>query len=1090
MIRDNIKIFTLIAVVLCYFGVLSQKSMAIAANCLSNISQDIGKFSSLFEKPEGAGIESPLVGKEDDYASLEKITEVQKFLDEAKKAHNLKQSLPNYKKSFISYNEMVAYRDKTIEHLKISEKCIQNYIGGYFDSAASSWMGSSCGYKNDKMYCHYSPEKNASDATESIGSYDILCPDNASYKCYVPITNNFKDRSGISGYLLALYNQAKIDSTQNDDENNDLYISSLDNEDTKTLSKSELDKKGKEGQNEDAMSNLKKPSMEDDMKAEARVNELLNWTIGAEVSKELSNDLRSGTSKFGGGSKRFPLWNDQINFYDQYVDGKYNNIKDYIQNEPLLNLLLDTSDSVNNVFPYQDVVNEEGIVTLSATQQRISAATSIGTLRSAAADGKNTSDEIEQMLEDERLKLSALTLKYKKDLENLNNKKALLYSSLDKNSTKLSDLRDEYNNNLSIIKNADSNTLRSNDALNKNKKFSRNGLVSPFENKLAEDNSENAKNRANALLEKDRLKIQIASLEKKVKDQQKELEDIKQNIEDVRIKYVKNYSDLEKEYKIKVDTTIANRNNTDLAKKIAKATITVSPLAQASKILQCVRDYASKQVDDAIKEIEVLKQDKSIYYPENVSKLHEIHKNMIDKITHIGLEDLSSCSLLMELSQKVIPSVPEDQQNEPREIGAGEQNIMDILSIFANICTDGICETPDTEYFVGIVGKPRDFMAPMSPVDFASAPLREIFHFDITDYNSVVKYYSNKDKIHDNKNVTIIGESFTELDIPEIWKYILKHRAYVEKDIDYADFLNKGSPKNNLVRSGIYPCQSNGNTVDRGALSYTINDTPDKESYGTLAKCNDVDVKAKGGRIGIYDKEARAQTSAGGDLQLSGDVSKSSELGTLLDYVDGKLTFRQELQSALDYINKTEEVEGNYKYYAFNRYFLDRNQFGDYLNQFELEQIAEEAILNMEPQIEEVRKSLNEIFEVFGAELSADFDLTKIDDYNLAVKYLEDYKEKNLQEAKNRIDLIAVTTDNLINKKSKLSHQVKLFEKDSDEAVFLNGDDDLDELEEKIKTSNADAAITNEYQEAGSEEFAKKLEELKAPYCAAYPINN
>ncbi len=64
-------------------------------------------------------------------------------------------------------------------------------------------------------------------------------------------------------------------------------------------------------------------SKEEQIAKENREVDLIPWQIGAEASKLLVE----APEKWGMSNNSFPIWNDVKIFYNQYLDGKYANIK-------------------------------------------------------------------------------------------------------------------------------------------------------------------------------------------------------------------------------------------------------------------------------------------------------------------------------------------------------------------------------------------------------------------------------------------------------------------------------------------------------------------------------------------------------------------------------------------------------------------------------------------------------------------------------------------------------------------------------------------------------------------------------------------
>ena len=216
-------------------------------------------------------------------------------------------------------------------------------------------------------------------------------------------------------------------------------------------------------------------------------------------------------------------------------------------------------------------------------------------------------------------------------------------------------------------------------------------------------------------------------------------------------------------------------------------------VAYADALMNCSREYALLQVKIAKKKINNLKMSEQLYYPSQIGKLHEIHKDLIDSITQINLDDVTS--------------VCGDLVSELSELGINVGALFPELNLFSNICKNVDCYAEDDNYFVGVIARDKDFTAPKRAVTFQSAPLREVFHFDVIDFNNIEKDYESADNVSDNKSLTTNMYSFLHPDvpnddyeIPEIWEYVLTHHAFVEKEIDLIHFFGNDEedrPKGN-----------------------------------------------------------------------------------------------------------------------------------------------------------------------------------------------------------------------------------------------------------------------------------------------------
>lgn len=74
---------------------------------------------------------------------------------------------------------------------------------------------------------------------------------------------------------------------------------------------------------------------------------LLAWKIGAEAAKSLAEDQYSSSPKWGKPKEKFPIWRDQKNFYNQYIDGKYENMKNYLNMLDFGNIALNIAQELN-----------------------------------------------------------------------------------------------------------------------------------------------------------------------------------------------------------------------------------------------------------------------------------------------------------------------------------------------------------------------------------------------------------------------------------------------------------------------------------------------------------------------------------------------------------------------------------------------------------------------------------------------------------------------------------------------------------------------------------------------------------------------
>ena len=86
------------------YRVASASSVIVVMNASADT-----KMESKYDTLDDAGVPSPLEGKEKEYGSMVTISAAKTALNNALRAHNFKQSLPQYRHVFETYNNFKAY---------------------------------------------------------------------------------------------------------------------------------------------------------------------------------------------------------------------------------------------------------------------------------------------------------------------------------------------------------------------------------------------------------------------------------------------------------------------------------------------------------------------------------------------------------------------------------------------------------------------------------------------------------------------------------------------------------------------------------------------------------------------------------------------------------------------------------------------------------------------------------------------------------------------------------------------------------------------------------------------------------------------
>ena len=93
----------------------------------------------VFDKLDKAtGFTDALDGTEEAFENLTVIADIEENLDKSKEFHNAKQHMPKYRSIFKKYQEIKDYHTKTVENLKISGECAQNFLDAYYVEASLS----------------------------------------------------------------------------------------------------------------------------------------------------------------------------------------------------------------------------------------------------------------------------------------------------------------------------------------------------------------------------------------------------------------------------------------------------------------------------------------------------------------------------------------------------------------------------------------------------------------------------------------------------------------------------------------------------------------------------------------------------------------------------------------------------------------------------------------------------------------------------------------------------------------------------------------------------------------------------------------
>lgn len=951
------------------------------------------------EEIETAGVVSSLAGKEEDLKNQTILAESLAAIDEARRMHNLKQQLPNMKDSFVTYNKVKAEHEKTLKHVIQSHYCALSYMDGSYKNEEAVWLGN-CSLGEQYFECKYNPEKSLDDDTPSFGLFDGKC---GTEKCYYMELGDYYKVGGTGGWLANMYKEINADlnptsaryskAAEESGQKNILHMSAQDGDfpagGKSSLAMNDNIENSSSGEDEGENNELKlqineEGILEDVLDREARAADLLTWSLGASLNQQIAADTVSATPKLGEAKDKFPLWVDQMNFYNQYIDEKYNNIGEYIKTEPLYEILVNIGLVVNKTYEYTDDVNSNGIVVKSKEAKRQEVKNKLQELLNGLMEDSSEKAvaKVAALIAQEEAKLKSITDNYLSERRSLEEHRKSLFAKLESVSIKLDKARDDLSKANDDITTADEampidtageeyvKKQKPKDKKTEKERFVRHDLPVeeyPQYKEYNEDNKNQAESKKQAEALKAGLTGQIKSYESERENIRAAIDADEEKIDELRGKYVVKYYEQIQKNNVDIDDISADRLSA--AEKAVAAAISEYPvLAIAQENMEKIRENALKELEVLIEKLNAMKESKEIYYAENNPTVVGLHDEFIAKIAGNG--------------------------------NSGSQD--EISGLLASMFSD-VAENSgaDDKYFVGIIPQKKDFAAPKAPVKFSSAPVREIFHFDIEDYDSIDKHFDSGEDIPEtNENVLLVGQIFIDsyqssvddyvtvtnkyehkddveieptMDFPEIWYYVLKNRSFEEKQIDLHKFLNSGNNEGvTFLRSGIYPCEAGGANMDvvsTDSYPWAAYSSGGKEA---INECMYIDGK----------KDLEANQNIHIKSSTSAELKGASELGQILDYIEkaevvpgpipvikktGRLTFRQELQHAVYIINEYGGMDENSDYtpyYLYRRAMLDTNVFGDFLNNVASENKAREGMENVKNQIygnPEAKVLVNEI---------------------------------------------------------------------------------------------------------------------------------
>ena len=964
-----------------------------------------------FSTSASGGQESPYAGSQDALADLAAIDPVYNKVLTAVKIHNLKQSLPSRRKNADKYYDFVRLHDKSVERLKQADTCTKNFLSRYYQDGEKSWNGVFIG--------------------DQITDYDL--------------------REGISGWALATYEAAKAELSNEDDSSSNLaeveLDSGIDSTDLSSVSKveSSVDSQNTQG-------GFKKKSQEERAKENERKAELLSWQVGAEAIEQIAADQYSENPQWGNVKKKFSIWQDQRSYYDQYLQGKYENMKEYLSRVDLRRRVGQLAIFIN-----------EGITSSLVASAK------------AKANAAETDEEKQKAKEEEQTAKEIGSLVNSAIYKGMSAVPSGLEIPSEPSSTKASE-KEELKN--ALIQNRDNKLAE----LNTQRKVVLQKLdeaMNAVSELNADINRATIEGRAEELTDEEydvtKLMEERTQKEKDVDTYTQQLDKVDLMIDQVNKAYISKEQEIDSQYGFSI--VGVNVNIEDYKDFSAPSTNLVfsaitqknAAVSKANNIMNAVRNYALEQIDKTLESI--LGLGDKIYTTDGGGEVLAKHKELIEKLKSINVKAISEAGSVSGLA------------------GASELISETYAALITQqICSQIKCDEADEEYFVGETGKKADFAGPKAAPEITPAPMREIVYFDYTDYENIPRL---ADGSVAKDSIINYGQK-----IPEVWKYMLKNPAYVEKDINLSVALNKQGEPRNFLRGGTLPCYSKNMMidVDEEDPTYYLSSS----LLGEYTQCQGLEVGTSGilnipnsTVVNIELSENNVQNAQNASIRKE----TPSELGTFFTSEDNKLYYRENVKKGFDRLkeiyesqNTGEEIEEKMSDDIYVKAQFKKNQIGDFLAFAEMEKDLRQQVEEMAQKIEEARQDLiTELTEV-GLTPSEDFDIYNDEDYAEVNDKLNEMKDEILVEVDGLMNQVKTNDTEVVKRRVEtLKNNIAALKKDSNELINISEATTADSsMDESIKSEEANQSVADKYQEAADESLDDQINHYPIPYCAVY----
>lgn len=1049
-----------------------------------------------FITSEEPKIASPYEGNREKMEELNKLDPIYALGKEGLEIHNLIQSLPQFREIFEKYDNYVKLHERSLEMLNVSDQCVLQFLGRYYADPEKVWSGGPLG--------------------NNVNNYDL--------------------RTGVSGWVIKTFEAAKAEKTSPVDVSDFTEVEVDTNVDTGDLTNIEQQKELVKAQN--LGSGLNNPSKTEEVEAINRETALLGWKIGAEAEKDLAQDQYSEAPKWGEAQTKFPIWNDQKNFYNQYLEGKYANIEQYLDSLEFHQVALSIAKEINSITPQDpevQIYNAQELGKLDAVVAAISQeedkATAISDKELQTLKDVRAAD-----IEKAKAKRDSALAPYLAQRDELYRQLDIATKTLDAYNQRINQLKNE-------IMEADVSVDIMDDQLeylNEIDEYGRDELDTDVPVVNIGDSaqqsyaksviSDGGKISASKELEVKRYQSLAVVQKNLILALQQQIDDLEPTIERIKVAYAEDVKRIEEIYNNSVE--LAHQRIAEArAKKASQTLLSIysgsvesnvvgdligsgpvkAIIGQSEGLITDTKSYASSAVNKALGDMYRLGDE--LYLPSSNKLVVKRHGELMDELRQIPLEKL------MESSGSIanfggVPAIT-------TALTTLFQQVM-----ISDACAGDFCKIADEQYFIGLLPKNLDFSAPKSAPDMYMPPLREVVYFDDVDYKNIAQ----------TADGSITRDGFLNYggEIPPVWDLILQDKVFVERDINLSAILEAGDGhKSFFMRGGRYPCRLNGKVIDVDPYDgqYIVAGGVSKSGSGgssgsnsmvkeflrklgiyvedkvkttsspdlSLPNCQEIEMI---GNDGVADKfyytirDIEADTRGPAAVQASEVIGNPSELGTLLKPLNNGIQFADKPKEVFDRLlqlkeemkKADQEYKSNLKDEIYKNAPYDTNQFGDFLNFVEMEMTYRQLLEELKVGIDESKALLVDSLSKVGFKPTANFNLVNDADFNLAKDNLKRLKNNIVNEGFTKIEDVKTLDNEVVEERlKKIKSMFVAMRKDKNELINLSEVSPSDsELDEQIKTEEVNQKVAGEYKKQADDEFKKQIENFIRPFCAAY----